>query len=139
MCQQCTTNALYFGTPIPGYHLMRARRSDSEIQVGQWGLIECNDPTFVFTFDFHIKPGTKDWDEQVYKLHEEFGASPVQGYNLVKACIELGYDPAKNFCAWIAQHLLAHLKVTEPEDSDDPFPYLNEHFPHDLSPWVKPE
>ena len=45
MCEQCLVNPLYFGEVLPGWYLIRARRDGDIMKVGDWGMIQCNDPT----------------------------------------------------------------------------------------------
>jgi len=49
MCQQCTTKAESYGEFLPKWFLMRAtKEGEEDWPKGHWGLVECNDPTFVF-------------------------------------------------------------------------------------------
>lgn len=140
MCEQCITNPLYFGQPIPGYTLMRARREGNDVPLLAWGLIECNDPTFTFSFDFGLVVDSSDWHKAAWAVASDLRHHPVEGFKLVTACIPLGYaiDGDVGFVDWLLQHIRSWLVVTPPTTDDDPFPNLDEHRAHDYSPWIAP-
>ncbi|MDF3281738.1 MULTISPECIES: hypothetical protein [unclassified Gordonia (in: high G+C Gram-positive bacteria)] len=50
MCEQCVVSPVYFGEPLPGWTLARARLESpvADWRQGQWGLIRADDPTFVW-------------------------------------------------------------------------------------------
>ena len=63
MCLQCLTDPYYYGEVFPGWSLMRARRQYfTEMKIKEWGLIECNDPTFYFmTTPQLLEDEDKEW------------------------------------------------------------------------------
>lgn len=143
MCERCLINPLCFGEVLPGFYLSKARRQSIHTKVGQWVLIETNDPVFTFDFNFHIEVGSDQWDDQVFSLWDQLTAQPHDGYRLVLACVEKGYDPKTSFVDWFALAFREWLVVTEPElfnteDDLDPFPKLDQLQPTDYSPWIKP-
>lgn len=143
MCERCLINPLCFGQVLPGFYLSKARRESSETKLGQWVLIQTNDPVFTFTFNFHAGTSSVAWDDDVDALWAQLSSHPHDGWKLVDAAIQCGYDPHDNFINWFALHVRQWLVITEPElfntdDDPDPFPYLDESQPHDYSPWTKP-
>lgn len=140
MCEQCVINPLYFGQVFPGYTLIRARRESAETKVGQYGLVQCNDPTFTITFNFHLIPDTKEWDEQVAQLWKQLDCHPVIGFELITACITKGYSVADSgpFVDWFALAIREHLVTHEAEVDEDPFPKLDQIMAIDYSEWVAP-
>lgn len=143
MCERCLINPLCFGEVLPGFYLSKARRQSTETKLGQWVLIETNDPVFTFDFNFHMAVGSDEWDDRVYELWTQLTNHPHDGWRLVNAAIQAGYDPQTNFVNWFALHIRQWLVVTEPElfnteDDPDPFPYLDAIQPHDYTEWVKP-
>lgn len=140
MCEQCMINPHYFGQPIPGYTLIRARRASRETQLGQYGLVQCNDPTFTFSFNFHLMPETREWDEQVAGLWKQFDCHPVTGFELITACIQAGYNVPDSgpFVDWFTATIREWLVTHAPEVDEDPFPFLDKEQPIDYSEWVAP-
>lgn len=67
MCDQCLVNPIYFGQPLVGFTLARARRDGCEDwKKGEWGLIEVNDPTY---YNSKI-PGHSRVCEPTYSLND---------------------------------------------------------------------
>jgi hypothetical protein len=86
MCTQCVVDPLYYGEFAPGWFLIRATKPDDDImEVDDWGLVECNNPSIVFSttpvvFDGFIKTFNRYIDFQ-----EEFYMPPSVGYRLYDA------------------------------------------------------
>ena len=57
MCEQCSAATLTLGEVLPGVALVRATRAGRYMQPGQYGLVEQNDPFFVFTAALEPEPG----------------------------------------------------------------------------------
>lgn len=158
MCEQCLTNAVWFGQPIPGFSLARARRQGNDWNIGDWGLIECNDPSITWSVTPTPSPtwGMTDdeedaWYDNTDRNSEEWkrGTSfpyafsqhfedcgPNLGYRLIKGAIEVGYDPEKHgqFTSWFFDYLGEYLKTATAEPDDDViFPERDKLFPIDLS------
>ena len=143
MCEYCLINPLCFGEVLPGFFLAKARRQSSDTKLGQWVLIEFNDPVFTFNFNFHSVVGSRAWNDDVDSLWKQLVTHPHDGWRLVNAAIQNGYDTDTTFVKWFALTIREWLVSTEPrmfntEDDPDPFPQLDETQPHDYSPWVKP-
>lgn len=158
MCEQCLTNPVFFGEPIPGFILARARRQGNDWNIGDWGLIECNDPSIYFSNTPTPNPcwGMTDdeeeaWSESVDKTSPEYirwrtwpGAfserfedcGPNLGYRLIKAAIQKGYDPDNDgfFGYWFFDYLGEYLKTAVADPDDEVcFPERDKLFPIDLS------
>lgn len=110
MCLQCTTDAIFYGDVVPGFGLYKAVKPHPDFP--NWGLIEGNDPTFVWDVTPEVDPEYGWTDEQVnartddawdvwFDKATEFEKSimncgPRSGYDLWKAALEEGYDPEKD-------------------------------------------
>jgi len=156
MCTQCIVNPLYFGEVLPGWYLIRARReAPNEMDVGDWGLLRCNDPDVVFKTtpmkdpDPSDEDGTKDPESstisdpnllkefynRVDKFSDEFYCSPYIGYLLVEAGIRVGYNHENDgsFIDWLFSYLGEYIDKTEPTVEEDCFPHLDAVSKHDYS------
>jgi len=133
MCLQCATNAItLIEDVLPGYALMQATKSAPEWGAGEYGLVRCNDPDFVWKSKPICDPTASMADEEIGELtnndprwvagcqHFEmvtnveprFNTSPYEGYLLVKACMEAGYDPEKDgtrVISWLMDYLARKL------------------------------
>lgn len=139
MCEQCLVNPLYWYNVIPGYTLIRAQRDGSFMKAGQWGLVECNDPTYVWddepwphpTFGmtddeedayWRATPGGRyapsSYEEQIEAFQDDISrfaegegapATPEMGHKLVEACIKAGWTRERH--DRIAEWLWSHLGI----------------------------
>jgi hypothetical protein len=140
MCMQCVTEAVRHGEPFPGFSLYRATKTDEgwfpvgRWEAGQWGLVEMNDPSFLFTVPFMKDPFAGMSDEQIDALpnfrelmeeHEkaataidrdimaggaicgETVGSPLVVYRLITAATKVGYKPDEDggFGYWVSDYL----------------------------------
>ena len=132
MCEQCLVNPVYFGEVLPGYNLARARRDGNDWKKGEWGLIECNDPTYRWT----SVPKETEW---YMDIPDDFieGITANQPafftYKLVKTAIEAGYTEDENFELWLFNHIAKFLETAEGTTDEDPFPSREEFAPTDYS------
>lgn len=125
MCDQCLSHCVYFGSPLEGFILARSRRggSDSSWPEGYWGLIEMNDPTFVWDgtpaldTDGEIDFPTQDFIDSLV-------CNPESGHRLVEAAIKSGWSQEKGALSlWLWEHIYRYLLTAQPEpDGDDPLP-----------------
>lgn len=135
MCEQCLVNPLYFGEVLPGYILIRARRKSEYIEVGDWGLVEANDPTYVWK----SIPYKKTAKDRIFCAPSDFSdcfyGSPQQGFKLITAARQAGYSEGLeyfvNFESWFFDYLARWIETHEAELYDDAFPHLDEYMPHD--------
>jgi hypothetical protein len=49
MCEQCCAQVDSWGEILPGWSLVRATRDGNYMKKGDWGLVEVNDPAFIFS------------------------------------------------------------------------------------------
>ena len=58
MCEQCSAETVAYNFPIDSFPfiLVRATRDGDKMLNGDWGLLECNDPSFIFTGDVLAVP-----------------------------------------------------------------------------------
>lgn len=117
MCEQCMAETRILGQPIPGWYLVRAKRDGNWMRKGDWGLVECNDPTYVFSTtpwidpvhgwtDDQINAATQEendlmdkWMDDMYAFEEQlakFDAGVDAGWRLIEACREAGFKPGIN-------------------------------------------
>lgn len=145
MCLQCVTNPWYYGTPFPGWMLMRARRADSlgEMAVRDWGLVQCNDPSIIFkTTPFLYEDEDQLWDS-VDSFDQEIACHPVIGYELIHAFKQVPpiYRIKRLYvkyrilgCGMSTQlylYLADFIANSHPFVEEDPFPNNNAHSEHD--------
>lgn len=116
MCLQCVVQAEYVDeTFLDGFALMRATNANApeEWPMGALGLIECNDPTYVFTVPILPQPippdGDEDSDDPVYheamttytqavwNLSEELAHYPMTTWKLMYSAIQAGFDPVERY------------------------------------------
>jgi hypothetical protein len=151
MCDQCLTNSLYFGEVLPGYQLIRARRKSDMMNVGDWGLVICNDPDYVWSSVPVMDPTSGMTDDQMKQYFAEDSSrsvfftpdefidalygSPNQGYSLVKAAMSIGYNFEEHgqFDYWLFDHIARYLLTHDGEPDEDPFPNLDAINEHDYS------
>lgn len=131
MCDQCLANPIYFGEPLPGIILARARRDCEGWKQREWGLIWVNDPTFIWT-------STPAYEEERLFAPEDFQQALVDhaqtGWRLGEACRAKGWDPNQDsLSAWLFNYLGKFIETAETQTYDDPFPHLEELNPSDLS------
>ncbi len=154
MCEQCLVNPVYFGEPLPGFFLARARRDGNDWKKGDWGLIQCNDPTFYWTQTPTSNPTfgmndteldkfmsydlTDDQKARIYhsnisdEFYNAFYCDPQTGHDLVEAAKQVGYE-SRSFIPWLFDYLGYWIEKTEGETDKDPFPEREKFAPTDYS------
>lgn len=133
MCLQCITAAEYVNQDcheiLPGWVLMRSTNDHApdDWPAGSLGLIECNDPTFVFNGEIVPDPcpgGTDEeyesvddslFDSHVASLNmvlKSLNADPMSCWRLVEAARQVGFRPEKayspEFALWLMDRMAAH-------------------------------
>jgi len=111
MCLQCLTKARIIKRDIlPGYTLMKATVGHKDWGLGWYGLVQRDDPDFVFPLRPLPDPSrgkNLDKDEKAYKswmlwaketdwMETFFKCDPETGYALYKACLRAGYRPKRD-------------------------------------------
>lgn len=134
MCLQCMTKAkMLIKDVLPGYFLMKATVHHNDWPKGYYALVQCNDPDFIWEGKplldplFNISDKKLDllsnknplWKksdkffEYIEKIESKFITDPIQGYELIEACIKAGYDMEKHgkrpLC-WLSHHMALKLK-----------------------------
>jgi hypothetical protein len=129
MCLQCVVDAKLIGNkPIFGnYFLMKSQKENEDWDKDYYGLVICNDPLLVWNikavkniyFDMNseeeIQYERENRDSCDFTFHNNLELfrdilylDPYNGYLLIKAAIESGYDKKKHggFECWF-QHKVA--------------------------------
>jgi hypothetical protein len=111
MCLQCETEAVNLGEIVPGYVLMQARKDHPDWPVGWFGVVDINDPTFVFQWTPVCDPYFGRDDEAFLLCLDEVieagcKASIFEAYRFVEACVKVGFDPEEGgFEAWLVHKM----------------------------------
>lgn len=139
MCLQCVTEAKFHGDPLPGWALYRATKDSPTWHIGDWGLLRCNDPDFVWAGEFVADPYAGMSDDEIEAASEDvakeferhidaavafenattYGNHPYVSYLLVDAAMKAGYAPATHgtrFAAWLVDHVARHLATFDGSD-----------------------
>lgn len=135
---------------MDGVSLCRVRREYFDLKIGQWGLVICNGPSFVWSFTPKIDPGFAipgqrdleldiDFESEIENdlyidFSNEFGMLNIRdGYNFYKSALERGFDPKVHFhwFDWFNNHLATIITTIPPEIEDDGFPHCDQHYLHD--------
>lgn len=138
MCEQCLVNPLYFGEVLPGWYLIRARRDGNDMKVGEWGMVQCNDPTFTWMTTPKV---TKEEYEDMLYLPEDFDEAlymnPINGHNLITSAIEAGYSRKEHghFSFWLFWYLSEFIRNNEPTTEEDSFPENDNFRAHNYTIW----
>ena len=143
MCLQCCVEAEYIHPKkrriLPGFSLMIATkeyakegtpREEQEWPLGAYGLVECNDPTFVLDCPIVRDPhegmsddelegldsnqfmqDEKPYWEAINKMEIGLYADVLAGYRLIKAARKVGYkqDIDGRFACWLMKRIADYL------------------------------
>jgi len=161
MCTQCCVDAEYFLLDkdgnmaedpeiLPGWMLFRAAKDStgSDMKKGQWGLVRCNDPDYVWDEDPIIDPtfGMTESQEKCFfgvdakdspgvaqanlfmDLAIDFRGAlrscandPDTGWELVEAAKKRGFDPEKGLLSfWLFHRMGEWISKYQPLAHDDP-------------------
>lgn len=130
MCLQCSAMATTLrNNVVPGFTLMISTESAEGWPKGTYGLVECNDPSFVFEGPLLLNPiadlsdeavdalprlpeGFDEYIEAVDKLRSQLRSTAETGYRFVMACARIGYDPegGEDLAYWLLHHLAKSLQ-----------------------------
>lgn len=141
MCEQCLINPLYYGEVIRGLYLIRARRQSDDTNVGQWGLLQCNNPDFVWTsFPAVSKEDDLYPPEDFVEALDNF-MSLDSAYAYIFSMIEAGFSPedkdrlfiGNQASNWLWNKIAEHVAQTTPTTDEDPFPHLDSLREHDYT------
>ena len=132
MCEQCPplADTQSYGEVLEGWRLIRARKQGHLLKPDDWGLVQMNDPDFVWTVTPEVDPQSGLTDEQINACskeeHDQWWAwmekadefeialesDPMTGYELILAAMKKGYNPDVygRFAYWLFDHLGQWLK-----------------------------
>jgi len=117
MCLQCVVESKYVADEfILGFVLRVATnaRGGKDWPKGHYGMVECNDPTFVFPpIPDPREKGGKTFAAMHGKLSQRFKFEPGEGYRIVKSAIRAGYRTRDGSLLWWL--MLRVRKVTDGE------------------------
>ncbi|WP_126223284.1 hypothetical protein [Burkholderia ambifaria] len=126
MCEQCTAKAeMVVDNVVPGFHLMVATAGSHHWRKGWFGLVEQNDPSFVFegpllqdptwgwsddainAMSTAIQAALEHFHNRVEEFESALEADPMTGYRLVSACLQAGYRPREDGSLqyWLMHHM----------------------------------
>jgi hypothetical protein len=99
-----------YGEVLPCWWLVQATKDGHEMKAGDYGLVVCNDPDYIWSgtprkdpsfgmtdeeFDNMSDDVGREWDDfmdYVDELRKHFNSDPMTGYSLVTAAKEAGWD-----------------------------------------------
>jgi hypothetical protein len=139
MCLQCSAKSISYGTALEGFVLQRATEDAwDEWKKDQFGLVECNDPTFVFRVAPMREPYGGLSDDEVdavpldsplhaqqdafYKVGRQFredlcaSLNPDGIHRLIESGRKQGYDRDQHgsFEFWLSDFLAKFLETHVP-------------------------
>jgi hypothetical protein len=144
MCEQCITKCLYYdGLFLNTYKVIKAQEDGNMMKKGDYGLVRCNDPDFVFSVEptcplisMEISDDDinaileddpvweKDWEWETTKA-EVFDTELLQTndlmiyFILVKAAYDCGYKIEYGYVSrWILEKLAKFLEGKTPYEED---------------------
>ena len=122
MCEQCLVNPLYYGQVFGNWSLIRARRKGIDMEVGDWGLLKVNDPSFIWK-----TTPTIDAEYPSDDFYDAFWMQPFDGKSFAEECVSAGFEGTNDYDLhdWLWKKIAEHISNTTPETSEDPFPHLD--------------
>jgi hypothetical protein len=110
MCLQCITNASTYGKITSKYALMQSELDDEEWPVGYLGLVQENDPTFIFKapprnpYFYKIDFEYNDYEKYIYDVY----SSILEEGGEVSSEIKEKYNQSLiNFCEYVYNNNLS--------------------------------
>lgn len=109
-----------YGSPFDSWLLVKATTDGHSMKKDDWGLVQINDPTFIWKetpiknpekIDTEIECEEFDlWIDKFNKFTDEFKllddrSDAKSYYNLIKAAIDKGYKIEDNFEYWLFDYL----------------------------------
>jgi hypothetical protein len=150
MCTQCCVDAQFFllnpdGSVddykdlLPGWALFRATRDGAAMKAGQWGLVQCNDPDFVWDdapipdpchglsddeYENELKnKEVSELDREFIDRAQRFDRKLVEStaavdsvWRLVESGRKMGYDPdtGGTFAYWLFHRMGVWVRDHQP-------------------------
>jgi hypothetical protein len=127
MCSQCLTKSVSYGEILPSeasyrWFLHKATKDEYAGEedcwkAGQWGLIQVNDPSFIYPGEFYdSKVNEEKHFENLDLLDKALDSMDVMtSHQFVESCIQGGYNPAKHgsrISSWFMDRIARHLEET---------------------------
>lgn len=141
MCMQCCTDAVVYATKddrevLPGWYLTQAQKDYfDDWKTGEWGLVQCNDPDFIWAgklFEQHEGPNDDgepwgEYDESLSNLvcSLEYGSmyAHLAIYAAAKSAgfkeKEEGFFNIYEFATWLMDRLAKWVKTHPVWKSDE--------------------
>ena len=132
MCEQCMAKTRVITRNILGeWTLVRATKDGMHMKKGQYGLVRCNDPDFIFDGPIEFDPTYNMTDDEINnmskaddrqwrkfnrwydKIETCFNAPFELGYQFVIECKKKGYRSkthGMNVLMWFLGHLRVFMK-----------------------------
>lgn len=140
MCEQCTAATKTYGEVVPHWSLIQATRDGNYMKENDFGLVNCNDPSFIWSGDVvPLKDPTFEFTDEQFDatmsaeddalfdkfianaeiLEASFKSDPESGYSLIINCMKAGYDRKKHnrFMLWLL-HRIAIVMERNPTADD---------------------
>lgn len=149
MCEQCLTDCILWSDVLPGWSLIQARHDGSEMKKGQWGLLQCNDPDFIWSGRPNEDPFAhwsewrvdnslpeewatfETWVDQISKFEKELlkARSIDSFFRLGHSARKAGFKDDQSFASWLLARLGKHIRKHQPtHHSGHKLPYADEDF-----------
>lgn len=146
MCTQCLVNPFYYGEIAPDWFLIRARREESGdrgMQIGDWGLVEVNDPSIVFKTTPFVYADVAKLDKAMDAFEDELFTDIYTGYRFYSALQKVKFTISSkrlmvkhrcyNFNDKLYMYLADYIANSTPVLEQDPFPHIDQTVKHDYS------
>ncbi len=138
MCLQCLTHPWYYGEIAPGFTLARSTKENSDWGVGEWGLIECNDPSVVFKHTPYLESYSRgdlgDFYE-AFRLPMGLSSRLLSALNSVQYSFAVRRLWVKHLAHSVEDRLYIYLaefiKDSSPTQDVDPFPHVGKSVVYD--------
>jgi hypothetical protein len=127
MCDQCLAETIMFNNEekvLPDFYLVQATKDGGSLQANDYGLVRCNDPSFVFSVEPELNPDPNDtfendkeferWIDKTTQFENQLmeSASGMKDVALLVAgCYQMGYtDSDGSLEQWLFNYLAQFLK-----------------------------
>lgn len=115
MCEQCLAEMqLIVSDVLPEFALYRATKDGGRLKSGDYGLVECNDPSFIFNVVPEAEPNEEndswiEWAGKANAFEDQLldSTTDFKGvYRLIRGCYENGYkDEDGHVGMWLFNYL----------------------------------
>ena len=118
MCMQCIVDAQEIFEVMPSWYLMQSKIDDPRWPKDYFGLVQCNDPYFVWKpfydptigedeNDNRISPEEDEYWKNLSEFREIINIDPRTGWYMVEAAKKVGYDPQEDgdMASWLIERI----------------------------------